>query len=312
MRDRRTTISRAHAGARFAREDLLSAACNGVRYRSIIGAEHDATKEGAMPHYNGINFVDSEGAGVPIVLVHGFCCDHTDWDRLRHDLGSSYRTVALDLRGHGASDSGGESIEALAEDVADLVESESLDGAVLVGHSLGCRVVLEANRRLSAHVRGLVLVDGSKTATTPDAAPQMRAAVNEVGFETFTESFFGQMFTDKAAPETVKAIVDRARTQNAETALNLFVDMVSWDATRFESALEAAWAPILAIQTTFLNSDRQRVAMREGESTEYTSFLESGFQNPDSRIEVIADTGHFPQIEESERLATLLSSFVES
>ena len=39
----------------------------------------------------------------PVVFVHGFACGHTDWDAQVAHLSPRHRTVAVDLRGHGAS-----------------------------------------------------------------------------------------------------------------------------------------------------------------------------------------------------------------
>ncbi len=56
--------------------------------------------------------------------------------------------LAVDLRGHGATPGAADecSIETYGADVAALVEQSGLERAVLVGHSMGCRVVLETRR----------------------------------------------------------------------------------------------------------------------------------------------------------------------
>src|SRR5579885_2846828 len=82
----------------------------------------------------------------PVVFVHGFGCGLTDWDSQVAHLSPRHLTVAVDLRGHGRSPGPAVacSIERYGADVAELMRALSLPPAVLVGHSLGCRVVTEA------------------------------------------------------------------------------------------------------------------------------------------------------------------------
>jgi pimeloyl-ACP methyl ester carboxylesterase len=81
----------------------------------------------------------------PIVFVHGFACAHSDWDAQVAHFSPHHRTVAVDLRGHGASPGTADecSIERYGADVAEVIRALTLPPAVLVGHSMGCRVVIE-------------------------------------------------------------------------------------------------------------------------------------------------------------------------
>lgn len=80
------------------------------------------------------------GAGdPPFVLIHGWKGSHRLWDpviaRLRHD----HRVVAFDLRGMGESDKPrcAYDFDELADDLAAVLASLDLDGAVLVAWSMG-------------------------------------------------------------------------------------------------------------------------------------------------------------------------------
>jgi len=39
----------------------------------------------------------------PIVFIHGFACAHSDWNAQITHLSPHHQTLAVDLRGHGAS-----------------------------------------------------------------------------------------------------------------------------------------------------------------------------------------------------------------
>jgi len=103
------------------------------------------------------------GAGEPaLVFVHGFGCSHADWQAQLVHFAPTHSAIACDLRGHGATPGQPAecSIETYGADVAELLRALDLSKAVLVGHSMGCRVVLQAARDAPGRVAGIVLVVG--------------------------------------------------------------------------------------------------------------------------------------------------------
>lgn len=95
---------------------------------------------------DGVRLVyDDHGTGPAVLLVHGFTCRAAHWAFQRKALvAAGYRTLALDLRFHGRSDSptSGQRVSRLGKDVGELIEHLELDEVALVGHSLGVSVCL--------------------------------------------------------------------------------------------------------------------------------------------------------------------------
>ena len=80
-----------------------------------------------------------------MVLAHGWTADRRTWGPVaRRLVGSGHQVVVWDQRGHGSSGLGpdGASIEALAGDVAAVLDALDARGAVLAGHSMGGMAVL--------------------------------------------------------------------------------------------------------------------------------------------------------------------------
>ena len=258
-------------------------------------------------------FVQTVGSGVPeLVFVHGFGCDQTDWAAQVAEFGARQAVLACDLRGHGRTPGkpADASIETLGADVARVVAERGLKEPILVAHSLGCRVALEAYTRAPERVAGLVLIDGSRLgdADPAQAEAAMRAAIEFVGFPAFADALFSGMFLRPSADAT--RIVARAKRLPGELGAALFPAMARWDAARMDAALEAVRVPLMVIQTTTLNADRKRVALKAGESSAWLDLVRR--RVPNARIEVITGVGHFPQIEVPERVNALLASFVGS
>ena len=114
------------------------------------------------------------GQGRPVVLIHGWCGNGEQWSETATALARSYRVYTVDLVGHGASAGqarAGWTIAAFGHDVARLLEAERLRDAVLIGHSMGGPVALEAAVRAPGRVAAIVGVE-SLHRLTGEADPE--------------------------------------------------------------------------------------------------------------------------------------------
>jgi len=123
--------------------------------------------DGVTIHYR------DEGAGSPVVLIHGFAGNTFSWRNAIPPLAETHRVIALDLPGWGYSDRSPEidfSHEGHAALVVRFLDSLGLEKVVLIGHSMGGGV---AQRVAAAHperVSHLVLVASVDASEPPDSA----------------------------------------------------------------------------------------------------------------------------------------------
>ena len=236
----------------------------------------------------------------PLVFVHGFACTHADWRLQLAKFGEEHDIYAPDLRGHGRTHARPEdcSIETYGSDVAALLEGKDLKDAVLIGHSMGCRVVLQAALNAPQRVAAIALVDGSFQGASPPVAID--------NYPDFARKMFEQMFL--APSDLGAAIVERALRLPESVGSALLPRMWRWDAENMERSLAAVKVPLLAIQSTSLNAERKRVALKPGETPPWLDLVRR--HAPHARIEIIAGVGHFPQLEASEQVNELLSGLI--
>jgi pimeloyl-ACP methyl ester carboxylesterase len=107
---------------------------------------------------------DWGGSGPVVMLLHGLASNARIWDGVGPRLaGTGLRVVALDLRGHGASDQPGSGYDfaTVGRDLAAALGGLGLERPVLVGHSWGANVALQFAADRPGAVAGLVLVDGA-------------------------------------------------------------------------------------------------------------------------------------------------------
>ncbi|MFK4088408.1 alpha/beta fold hydrolase [Kribbella sp. NPDC020789] len=113
----------------------------------------------------------ASGAGPTVLLLHAGGEERGVWTPIAEILTRcGLRTVAFDLRGHGASSGQATTLEEIAEDVVAMIEQEP-GPMVVVGASLGGLAAIAALPQTVGHIAGLILVD---VVPNPDPA-QVRA-----------------------------------------------------------------------------------------------------------------------------------------
>ena len=82
---------------------------------------------------------------IPLIFVHGWCCDKSYWKSQTEHFKKQYEVVLVDLAGHGESELGRHeyTVHNFASDVSAVINKLKLDNCILIGHSLGGYVVLE-------------------------------------------------------------------------------------------------------------------------------------------------------------------------
>ena len=258
-------------------------------------------------------FYERQGEGnPPLVFVHGFACTHDDWQPQVNFFSTRQSVVTCDLRGHGAS--GGDpahcDIETYGADVITLLHGQDLPPAILIGHSLGCRVVLQAYLNAPSRVAGLVLVDGSRIGSgDPQMAEQaMRQHIQTVGYTTMMQEFFAGMFLAGSDPAVRDRIVSRALALPEAIGAALFARLARWDAQYLDTALPQVAVPLLVIQSTYLNPERIRIPLQPGANTPWFELVRRHV--PAARIEIVSGAGHFTMLDKPQAVNQFLAAFI--
>ena len=79
----------------------------------------------------------------PLILLHGFMGDASDFDKIADKLQDQFYCIALDLPGHGktvSSDHSEYSIEKTSESIIQFLNSQNIKQANLLGYSMGGRI----------------------------------------------------------------------------------------------------------------------------------------------------------------------------
>lgn len=116
-------------------------------------------------------YYETTGAtGEPVVLVHGSCVDHHEWDRTREILGSTCRVTVYDRRGHSLSTAPNRSTNAgdHAKDLETIVTVVGHGAAHVVANSSAAAIAIRFALLRPDLVRSLNLHDPSLTGLVSD------------------------------------------------------------------------------------------------------------------------------------------------
>jgi pimeloyl-ACP methyl ester carboxylesterase len=111
-------------------------------------------------------YEEAKGQKTPILLVHGWCCDHSFFaPQFEHFASEGHRVVAVDLRGHGQSDKphGTYTMQLFADDLAFLCGELGLIKPVVIGHSMGGVVAFALAARYPKLPSAIVTIDAGLT-----------------------------------------------------------------------------------------------------------------------------------------------------
>jgi len=109
-------------------------------------------------------YMQKDGQEPPILLVHGWGCDHTYLGPQFEHFGSrGHRVVAVDLHGHAQSDKPHQryTMQVFADDLAWMCDQRNLVRPVVVGHSMGGIVAFDLAARYPALLSALVVLDAA-------------------------------------------------------------------------------------------------------------------------------------------------------
>jgi pimeloyl-ACP methyl ester carboxylesterase len=248
--------------------------------------------DGVPIHY------DVAGLGGPaLVFVHGWSCDRTYWERQMEAFQSDHMVVAVDLAGHG--DSGFErqtwSMEAFGSDVASVIEKLDLNEAILIGHSMGGSVLLEAERIVPSRVSALIAVDTffDVEMILSQAQADQFLQPFRLDFRSTTRNYVtGYMFTPDTDASLKEAIATDMSLAPPEVAIESLEHLVMYDTP---SALKKIGVPIHCI-----NSDKY--ATRVQTARQYA---------PSFDVSILSGVSHFLMMEKPGAFNRLLEEVID-
>jgi pimeloyl-ACP methyl ester carboxylesterase len=240
---------------------------------------------------------EAHGTGSPaLVFVHGWSCDRSYFKGQLQPFSRRFKVVAVDLAGHGESGLGREAwtMKAFGGDVSAVVEKLGLERVILIGHSMGGDVIVEAARRLPGRVVGLIWIDTYRQLGTPRTPEQLQGlmAPFRTNFVDTTRAFVRGMFPRSADPSLVERVAADMSAAPTVVALGALESAMSFD-REIPGALWELKLPVVAINPDYRPTDVE-------------SLKRYGVE-----VVIMSGVGHFLQMEDPERFNGILRTTIE-
>lgn len=186
-----------------------------------------------MPFAGNIWF-EEVGSGEPILFLHGWCMSSKVWQLQMEQLGTQYRIIAPDLRGHGRSlPIPARSFADYGGDIRSLIEQLGLESLTLVGWSMGGQILLKLLPGIRERVSRVSLVSSTPrfiaSPRFPFALPadegrgmQIKVKRNiEKTVSNFRKGLFAEHeLQDKTTAEKVEKVLGDIPTPSIDLALD--------------------------------------------------------------------------------------------
>ena len=153
-----------------------------------------------------LGYVEAGKGQQCILLVHGMMCSSSHMHFLFDHLAPRYRVVAVDLRGHGASDKPASKYtdDEFHDDLAMVIKELGLEKPVGIGHSFGGSTLLHMAVARPGSLGGLVILDsGIRSASS--RAGELKSVYDDPSPEVLRQFMASRLF----GPDDPKELKDQ-------------------------------------------------------------------------------------------------------
>ena len=264
----------------------------------------------AYAEVNGVSmFYTDEGEGQPVLLVHGWSCDGSDWAWQTPALkAAGFRCIVPDLRGHGRSSvvEGPYTPKQYAADLATLIQHLNTGPVVAVGHSMGGATVVALSVEHPELVRAVVPVDSAYgfDESTPAQLGQLIAGFQSPAGHEVALQFAAQAFYTEATPPHLPALhARRIAAFDQGVMWKAFDGLLNAEDSFGLKPLSEAYLQRIAAPALAFRAGRQDPAS-------VAAWERANFTHPASKAVAWEGTGHWLHQERPTEFNSILLSWI--
>ena len=248
-------------------------------------------------HYN------TQGDGLPVMLIHGLAEDHSIWDEIASELPSGYRLIIPDLPGSGFSElTEIRAIESRADACKAILDKEDCGSCVIIGHSMGGYVALAMAEKYPDAVSALGLFHSSAFADDEEKIASRKKNISFIlshGTSAFMQQATPTLFSTKSKeerPEMISYLINKYSDFNAESLVAYQQAMIRRPDR--SAILERIVKPVLFI------------IGKEDKAIPYQISMRQSHLPALAFIHVLEHSGHMGMMEEFEESLEILEKFL--
>jgi len=172
-------------------------------------------------------FYNDTGEGLPVVFLHGYCETSDIWTGVQNQLSRKFRVITVDLPGFGGSPllTYEFSLDDVAIEIKNFLDSIGLKRFVLIGHSMGGYIALAFSRLFEDRLLGLGLFHSNifeDDNAKKESRTKLMDFIKKNGVKTFIKTFVPSLFFSEninSLSEIISSLKKSAAQTPAESVI---------------------------------------------------------------------------------------------
>lgn len=248
-----------------------------------------------------------------LFLLHGFTGSSEDWNPLLPGIDSGFNKVAVDLIGHGKSDSPVDPAlytwESQVDQLNSIITHLTKEKVILLGYSMGGRLALCYTSTYPERVAGLIL-----ESTSPgirDRRQRNKRIKDDEELAKYISSHsiaeFIEVWTNKEIFGTLLRFSDKKRNEIKRKKLGNTITGLTNSLSGFGTGKMPDIYP-------YIKKSSVKTLLLTGElDSKFTGINKNLVQNfPSAKHEIIKNAGHAIHLEEPEKFLTAVNRFIKN
>lgn len=246
-----------------------------------------------------------QGSGQPVILMHGMFGSRSNLGLLNRALSDSYSVISVDMRNHGESPHSLEmDYPSMANDIIELMNNLKLDQADLIGHSMGGKVAMQVALTHPERVNRLVVADIAPVDYKPDRHGGVLEGLTSLATTRPTSrKEADQLLAAYVNEPSVRAFLlkNLVRAEDGRFDLRLYMEGII--ANYYDKLTLTPTGEPFSGPTLFIKGEDSAYIQDKHRSEVLRLF-------PNTKLKVIANTGHWLHAEKPETFNKTVSVFL--
>jgi esterase len=245
----------------------------------------------------------------PLIVLHGLLGSSNNWRAICKPLSAQRDVYALDLRNHGRSPHDPNmDLPVMADDILDFIRRQQLAPCIILGHSLGGKVAMQAALTEPAVFDKLIVADIAPKHYPPRHA-DIFAAVDAINGAAVTSRQQADALIKNILPDQAMRLFllsNLRRNDDGTFGWRMNIDAIR---NHYHEISDAPKPPQPGGQyskpTLFIKGDQSPYIKNEDMQAIHKLF-------PAAALEAIPDCGHWVHSEEPEKFLKIVEDFIKN
>jgi pimeloyl-ACP methyl ester carboxylesterase len=258
-------------------------------------------------------FFRKYGEGPPLIIIHGLYGSSDNWVGIGRKLAENFEVFLIDQRNHGKSPhSSDHTYQLLKEDLREFMDTQSIEKAIIIGHSMGGKTAMFFAADYPERVSHLIVTDISPRSYKATNSNQLLAH-SKIIRAMYNLDFYGINSRQEIDDILAKSIPENRirqfllknvkRSKNNEYSWSLNIKAIRNKLANIMDGLDENQPEITGFLVLFIKGENSDYILDEDKKAIFQIF-------PYADIETIPNTGHWLHAEQPELFLQKIEDFI--